>query len=293
MPILNKPKFIQKYITQGRPELRNGSQVALETSLLFNGMLALAARFSTIPCFDHLLQVNRGCQFAKRAQNIYYESLRSIQTPSIEFLQGCTLLAWYTYLSGPDSQGWLLIGTCIRLAYELGINTVDTEVDGESCSINAAEWQREEELRRVWWSVWELDTFASAIGCRPHAIDPARTAVKLPASDAAWFAGEPVESVLVDHDPLHTWHCLRDCPNQEERAWFLVVNHLLLAACELSQQRVPQQQKIEDLDMALSCFALLLPPQFHLESAFGDMYFDPENFTRCNWIISTNIMLQG
>ena len=256
-------------------------------------MLALAARFSTIPSFGNLLQTDRGCEFAKSAQNVYYESLRSIKTPTIGYLQGCTLLAWYTYLSGPDSQGWLLIGTCVRLAHDLGVNKVDSVVNGESYLTTANGWQQEEELRRVWWSIWELDTFASAIGCRPHAIDPTRTAVRLPASDAAWFAGEPVESVLVDTDPLHTWHCLRDCPNQDERAWFLVVNHLLLAACELSQQRAPSQQKIEDLEKAISCFDLLLPPQFHLESAFGDLYFNPENFTRCNWILATNIMLQG
>jgi hypothetical protein len=40
----------------------------------------------------------------------------------MEYLQGLLILAFYLYSMEPDPQGWLLIGACSRLAYELGLN---------------------------------------------------------------------------------------------------------------------------------------------------------------------------
>ncbi len=138
-----------------------------------------------------------------------------------------------------------------------------------------------------------MDTFASAISCRSHTIDRTKAAVKLPVSDENWFADIPVESVVIDPDPLQAWHCLKDCPNQDERAWFLLSNYLLLIAHDLGQLRRPSPEDIENIEKAVACYVLVLPPRFHLDSDSEPILFNSENFAQCNWIVCTNVMIQG
>lgn len=254
-------------------------------------MLALAARFSGNTMFKDTHPVNRGEQFALKAKEICRN--HPPRNSSLEFLQGCILLAWYHYLSGPDSQGWLLVGMCTRLAHDLGLEKVDklgttiTEIE------SPIHWRKLEERRRAWWSVWELDTFASAVSCRPHSIDRARMVVRLPVSDENWFSDTPQDSPVVDPDPLHAWHALRDSPNQDERAWFLVSNYLLLIAHELLSQNEPGPQAIKDIERAVCCFNSALPPHCRVDGGLEQAIFNSTHFVKWNWVICTNIMIQG
>ncbi|KAH7204827.1 hypothetical protein DER44DRAFT_748275 [Fusarium oxysporum] len=152
---------------------------------------------------------------------------------------------------------------------------------------------KKEGLRRVWWSVWELDTFSAAVACRPHTIDRMTMQVKLPVSDKNWFADMFVESSIINPDPVHSWHTLRDCPNQDERAWFLLINYLLLTAHDLGQQQNLQRKEIQEIEKAISCYTLILPPQFNLLEDLNPSSFRPNRVSNFNWIIVTNIMLQG
>lgn len=289
LPLFHKPRFLETYVLNQKVGDKRYENASLETSLILHGILALSARFSSSPHFNGTLPVQRGEAFGERAKAVYGEALRTLREPTLQYLQGCVLLGFYLYSSEPDSQGWMIIGMCSRIAYDLGLDKVDANRrDQNLCS---KEWSMREELRRAWWCVWELDTFASAIACRPATIDRMKMHVQLPVSDQAWFADNPIESAIIDPDPLSAWHTLRNCPNQDERAWFLLTNFLLLVAHDLGQQRKPDPQLIEDIESAVACYALLLPPRFHLNS--GSIFFDSEHFRNSNWIISTNIMLQG
>ncbi|EWZ80009.1 hypothetical protein FOWG_15874 [Fusarium oxysporum f. sp. lycopersici MN25] len=199
-------------------------------------MLALAARFSSAPHFEKP-NVLKGEEFAESAKDMYYCCLRAAQKNTLEFLQGCTLLAFQLYLHGPTTEGWMVIGTCTRLANELGLHAIDFQSESDVFSPVSLEWSKKEGLRRVWWSVWELDTFSAAVACRPQTIDRMTMQVKLPVSDKNWFADMFVESSIINPDPVHSWHTLRDCPNQDERAWFLLINYFLLTAHDLGQQQ--------------------------------------------------------
>lgn len=262
----------------------------LKSSLLLNCVLALAARFSKSLYFDGTPVLEKGAQFGRQAADLYYDSLRApLHRPSLEHLKGCILFAFYLYVSGPSNEGWLVIGTCTRLAYEMCLHRTDIDCLNYT-SESAAEWSHKEEMRRVWWSIWELDTFSSAIACRPHALDRHSCMVKLPVSDETWFADQKVESVIIDPDALHTWHALRDCGNQDERAWFLVCNYLLLIAHDIGQQYFVDAAKIADIASALACYSLLLPERFHVTDSF---HAAGATVAQHNWILATNIMLQG
>ncbi|EXL90201.1 hypothetical protein FOIG_16538 [Fusarium odoratissimum NRRL 54006] len=191
---------------------------------------------------------------------MYYCCLRAAQKNTLKFLQGCTLLAFQLYLHGPTTEGWMVIGTCTRLANELGLHAIDFQSESDVFSPVSLEWSKKEGLRRVWWSVWELDAFSAAVACRPHTIDRMTMQVKLPVSDKNWFADMFVESSIINPDPVHSWHTLRDCPNQDERAWFLLINYLLLTAHDLGQQQNLQRKEIQEIEKAISCYTLILPP---------------------------------
>ncbi|KAF2009475.1 hypothetical protein BU24DRAFT_75665 [Aaosphaeria arxii CBS 175.79] len=292
VPILHRPRFHAKNMSTIMSTSDEDMSTLIRDSLLLNSMFALASRFSSSPYFRNVLDAEKGTDFAERAKRIYYEKLRTIRNPSLEFLQGCTLLAFYSYSYNPDLEGWLIIGTCTRIASDLGLNSIDINYGDETRKISALEWSNKEEQRRLWWSIWELDTFSAAIACRPHTIDFAKIRVQLPVSDDFWFADIQVESAIINPDPVHSWHALRNCPNQDERAWFLVMNYLLLTAHDLGQRQYVTQDEVEEIENALSCYALLLPRQFHLPGGPSLLSSSP-NVPRFNWIISTNIMLQG
>lgn len=238
----------------------------------------------------------RGEEFAKEARWLYEASTRSEHlTSNLMYLHGCILLSFYQLSSGPCSFGWILTGVCIRLAYDLGLDITDedvsTELGKEAVQWSSTEdWAQREELRRAWWSVWELDAYASTLSGRPYAIDQTQMHVLLPAPDVNWVSKTPIASTFIGSDPSSVWQCLQGSANQDERAWFLVANVLLLQAHALWRRRAVPIKAKEDMEYALSCFALILPQSFHTSS--GSIVFDEDNFQKCNWVVLTNIILQ-
>lgn len=272
-------------------------KLSFETSFLLNNMASLSSRFSDHSGFAGISASEKGHGFAKQARSLYEASARDSENfaSSLSYLQGCILLSFYQLTYGPSSFGWNLTGVCIRLAYDFGLDMTDEDaIDESRDSANQwssiEDWSRREELRRIWWSVWELDAYSSTLSGRPYAIDQTQMHVLLPAPDVNWFSQKPITSVFIGSDPASAWKCLQDSPNQDERAWFLVANALLLHAHSLWRRRVVSTKSKDDMEYALSCFALILPQHFHLNS--GSMVFDEDNFAKSNWIMLTNILLQ-
>ena len=272
--------------------------LSLETAFILNGIMALAARFSNAAHFTNVTPTCRGEAFAKEAQSIYADATR-LQgdgfSPSLEYLQGCILLAFYHNTNSSNSFGWTLTGVCTRLAYDLGIDIIDEDICQQPEIFvdqldTLEEWVLREELRRAWWTVWELDTFASTVARRPYTIDRNKMCVLLPVSDEHWFAEQPIASSPVGHTPVTAWRSLQGSPNQDERAWFLVANFLMALAYDLKATKIVSTQAKAEMESALDCFSLSLPARFRMTSC--SFVFSDATFVRSNWIISTNIMLQ-
>ena len=260
--------------------------------------MALAARFSNAAHFADTAPIYRGDVFAQQAQSIYADATR-LQgngfSPSLEYLQGCILLAFYHNTNSSNSFGWTLTGVCTRLAYDLGIDMIDEEICQQPDLFanqwnTIEEWLHREELRRAWWSVWELDTFASTVARKPYTIDRGKMCVLLPVSDQCWFGEQPIASAPVGNTPATAWRSLQGSPNQDERAWFLVGNVLMALAYDLKASKVVSAQSKAEMESALDCFTLSLPAQFRTSSC--RFFFSETTFVRSNWIITTNIILQ-
>lgn len=287
LPLLHRPNFFTKYMVDGSFQKDRLLEVSLEEGLLLHGIFALAARHSNNEYYEGLPPPNRGDNFAERAIQ-YYGKLRLFNSETtLEYLQGCILLAFYLYTAGPSHQAWILTGVCVRLAYDLDLCCMDEE--GSNGETTSTEWPTEEERRRAFWLVWEIDTFASILSMRPRGLNSQRIVVRLPASDEAWFSNHSCESPVVPLDPTKAWKVLLDSPNKDERAWFLVANYLMALAYEAASGQQKSQREHSDLASSITYFSLAVSQRYGLETnppAFGG-----QTFAKANWIIGTHLML--
>ncbi|KAI7772456.1 hypothetical protein LZL87_007817 [Fusarium oxysporum] len=278
LPLLHRPRFFARFMKNGVFGDRNHSNTE---TLLLCGMFALAARHSTNSWFHGIPAPDRGQSFMDKA-NTYYENCQSDQAPSLEYLQGCILLAAYEYASGPSHRAWILAGVCVRLAYDLNLCSMDEQDE-------SSDWSVLEEQRRAFWITWELDTFGSLMSRRPGSINRSMVMVRLPVSDEAWVSDRPVESPIVDPRPSEVWKLLLDSPNQDPRAWFLIANILLSVASEFAAGRFTCQRDKEELIDAITCFSLAMSQRFNLETLERET--SSGDAARHNWIIGMHLML--
>jgi hypothetical protein len=286
LPLLHKPSFQQSLtdrLDRGPDPLKNFNN---EEKLLMYSLFALSSRFSSSPILSHVDPLDRSTIFLSKAKE-FYDQIRALTALDLTCLQGCILLAFCLYTSEASVQGWILIGVCVRIAYDLGLPEMDDDSCEDTLSLDSL---RREEMRRAWWAVWELDTFGSAIHGRPFSIDRRRMSVNLPVSDEVWFSGVEKRSSRMMTRLGSCWESLHSTENGDERAWFLVANQIMSMIHDLSQQKegVSATEKMF-VDNEISCFKLVLPSIFNIESE--GLTFDATTFGRSNWIIGTHLML--
>ncbi|KAK1447359.1 hypothetical protein CMEL01_09198 [Colletotrichum melonis] len=287
LPLLHRPNFFARYIVDGSFHKERLLQVSLEEGLLLYGIFALAARHSNNEYFQGLSPPNRGDNFAEWAIQ-YYGRLRSSDSETtLEYLQGCVLLAFYLYTAGPSHQAWILTGVCVRLAYDLDVCCMDEEDGGNEMA--STKWSAEEERRRAFWLIWEIDTFASILSMRPRGLNSQRIIVRLPVSDEAWFSNNPCESPVIPLNPTQVWRVLLDSPNKDERAWFLVANYLMALAYEAASGQQKSQREYSDLASSITYFSLAVSRRYGLETK--PPVFTARTFANANWIIGMHLML--
>ncbi|KIX94526.1 uncharacterized protein Z520_09912 [Fonsecaea multimorphosa CBS 102226] len=131
-------------------------------------------------------------------------------------------------------KAWRYLGTCIRTAYELNLHLIDAGKQSHESIVNAEKWCIEEEWRRAWWAIWEMDVFASVIRRCPAGIDWSQNETFLPAEDERWYRGEPQQSCFLDINVTARWKTLAATKNRSPIAWFIVLNSLMKDAQTIS-----------------------------------------------------------
>jgi hypothetical protein len=261
-----------------------------------NCLFALTARFSKSNFFAGKAPVERGDVFAERAATIKDPLLKVIEEPPLDLVKSCVLLAFYNLTAGRATPGALLTSLCVRFAYDLGLDALDEAdslrgEDGDR-SHTAPEdvdlWVLKEELRRLWWVIYELDCFVSTLSCQPYGIERGTIRVFLPASDERWFNRRPIPSACLIQSADRIWKSLEGSPNQNPRAWYLVANYL--KSCFADAARQPRKNTAESqaaLEEALVYLKLALPADFELQT----LIMDEDHFGTGNWVISTHLMI--
>lgn len=159
--------------------------------------------------------------------------------PPICLLQASILASFEQLIHGVSGRAWRYLGQCVRMAYELQLHLIDSDKwdDGTSTPVDQAHIYLEEEKRRAWWAIWEMDSFASTIRRLPTAIDWTQIETELPMDDETWFRDESHPSCRLDIDPGVRWKLLEKSGSKGPKAWFIVAQSLMQDAQLLSNPR--------------------------------------------------------
>ncbi|KAJ5464802.1 fungal-specific transcription factor domain-containing protein [Penicillium daleae] len=215
------------------------------------------------------------------------------EMPPLCVLQALIVATHCRLSQGVRGKAWRSLGLCVSLIYETNLHLLDSRTALNTKNIH--QWQDDEEKRRAFWAIWEMDVFASTIRRTPTAIDWNRMEILLPVDNTQWFSGQPTSSCFMERDPNQRWKTLQDSGSQSPKAWFLVINSLMKDAqivCDpqevlggrhyyqpnpnqqlpTAESAVEARQKLETLANAVRCFSLALPGQIHYRDqylAFG------------------------
>ncbi|RFU34099.1 hypothetical protein B7463_g2204, partial [Scytalidium lignicola] len=150
----------------------------------------------------------------------------------LSLLQTLILVTHWLLIRNARGRAWRYLGTCVSVAYELNLHLVDSE--DEAGEPNSSSWCADEERRRAWWAVWEMDVFASIVRRCPTIIDWAQMKTCLPAQDDRWFRGQPQRSCLLYASAIDRVRALKLSGNQSPVAWYIVINSLVKEARDIS-----------------------------------------------------------
>ncbi|KAK5046901.1 hypothetical protein LTR84_007255 [Exophiala bonariae] len=178
--------------------------------------------------------------YAELAINYAEEALNQCgdEAPPLCVLQALILTTHWLIIKGVRGKAWRYVGICTRLLFELGIHATDANVefDGEYLA-DPEKWCRDEEGRRAYWAVWEMDQYASHIKRLPITSDWTRDGVHLPAEDEKWLAGRPQRSCALARDLIDRCKNLQATGSKSTRAWYIVIASLNAVAHDIVYSR--------------------------------------------------------
>ncbi|KEF60672.1 uncharacterized protein A1O9_02233 [Exophiala aquamarina CBS 119918] len=221
---------------------------------------ALLAPICAFACKDAtlLFQQNpdrsKASDFADLAIKFVDEAIAQCgdEAPPLCVLQALILTTHWVIVRGVRGRAWRYVGLCVRVAFELGLHITDVDVRPEAYSRSPEKWCEEEERRRAYWAVWDMDQFASHIKHIPITIDWAQYEVCLPVEDDRWFDGRPQRSCALAGDLINRSKDLHATGNKSPRAWFIVIASLNAEANELAypQEKIHRRSRERVLAIA-------------------------------------------
>lgn len=150
------------------------------------------------------------------------------------------------------------------MAYELGLHAVDVGDPYRRGTDDVTRWCFDEERRRAWWAIWEMDAFASTIRRCPLGVDWDEMETCLPVRDGCWFERRFQRSCFFEAKPIDRVRALRECGSESSAAWMVVVTALMREAHSLSKPKARRQigdaeERAAVVSHALRCYTVALP----------------------------------
>lgn len=286
--LFHEPSFAEK--------LSNISSLWQLTALLA-AIAGYASRFlerPNIPTGDGCRPTETNYQpgyFVDRASNYTNKALMECddEMPPLCVIQALIIVTHCQLTRGVRGKAWRSLGLCVSLAYETNLHLLDSGTAARTA--DPQQWQADEEKRRAFWAIWEMDVFASTIRRTPTAINWQHMEILLPVDNANWFSGNPIPSCFMETEPNQRWKTLQESGNQSSKAWFIVINSLMKTAQTTADPRgasavgspghyrpshrtsTPEaiteiRQKLETLANAVHCFSLALPDHLHYRDQY-------------------------
>jgi hypothetical protein len=175
-------------------------------------------------------------RFAQLAGDYVETALKEYEDdpPPLHLLQAFILVTHWRIIKGVRSRAWRDVGLCIRIAFEISLNTVDANKNQDFSSSDVARWCDQEEKRRAYWAIFEMDQFTNALKQVIVSLDWTSNQVYLPVEDEKWFSGEIQQSCPLPSDLMERPKILSARGNKSGKAWYLVMCSLLREAYDLA-----------------------------------------------------------
>ncbi|KAL0257612.1 hypothetical protein SLS55_008426 [Diplodia seriata] len=196
----------------------------------FAAMLAYAARFETPPpervedgsMGGVLVGTPDHSQFHRHSLKFLDDAIAECadEPPSLCLVQVLIVITFNQLIQGVRGRAWRSLGLCVRMAYELGLHEVDSGEPYRQApqgTHRLTRWCFDEERRRAWWAIWEMDAFASTIRRCPLAIDWTEVETYLPVLDNFWFERQYHRSCFLKAKPIDRVRALRESKNERLR----------------------------------------------------------------------------
>lgn len=240
--------------------------------------------------------------FLRKALKLVDEAIAECddEPPPICVIQALIIATHCQLTRGVHGKAWRSLGLSVRLAYEINLHLIDAQDGVDSRHQSSLEWRDNEEKRRAWWAIWEMDVFASAIKRTPTAVSWSQMETYLPVDDYYWFQDQPAPSTFMERDASQRWKSLQSSKNESPKAWYLVINSLMKDAQVLSgphgmrpdqslnqrqwssrvhhgsrssggsagRKNTNTSQELEMLRNAVQCFVLALPSHLRYRTQY-------------------------
>ncbi|KAI1816753.1 hypothetical protein GGS20DRAFT_536077 [Poronia punctata] len=164
----------------------------------------------------------------------------------------------------------------VRLVLMMGLHHLDAPPDESSPTLAPPrDWAELEERRRTFWGVFCIDSHCSISTGWPHLIDMSEVTTHLPATEAAFHTGEPLETYSI-HDVFRGEHPYSSFAGNAIVCH--IFNLILRHAHRLKANDSPEDyehgaywNRHRDLDNTLSSAFMFLPPAFGLPDNYRDL----------------------
>ncbi|KAI8717017.1 Fungal-trans domain-containing protein [Fusarium sp. LHS14.1] len=184
IPVIHYPRFREEIKQEpGRQRLR----VVLDAMLVATLRFIDGRRYSlSADDIERLIE--------ERHNSVLISTMRSL---SIESLQALVILAFTTIGDGEPSATWPSIASMTRTVDFLQL-MMEREISRTRYLVltmplpNSIDWVQEEERRRVFWNVFNLDRYCSITTGWSTGIASDKINLRLPANGSYWYAETPV-----------------------------------------------------------------------------------------------------
>jgi hypothetical protein len=234
LSIFHQPSF---------PDKIRGIQDRNHLIALFAAMFSLSSRLATDDETTHDGTAGRASrqEFHDLSLQYIHTSLEDCSnSPPLCLLQAITLAGYYKLVNGVYGPAWRLVGTGVRIAYELRLHLIDCKGYSRAplSDSELMAWSRDEERRRCWWALWEMDIFSSTIQRAPTAIDWSANETFLPITDEHWFTNTYQASCLLHGGPEERLERLKTSGNENSVAWCNLMASLMHDGRLLCQESI-------------------------------------------------------
>lgn len=166
------------------------------------------------------------------ALQLFEDAIRQYgdEPPPLCLLQAAIINTSYSLNHGIHGSSWRSLGLCIQLAYELNLHLTDFQLYQNESSTNLpdlGQWVQEEERRRAWWAIWELDSYASTIRRCPSVLRTGDIQTLLPVPDDMWFQYRYQSSTFLRPKTLNSLRALKTSGNESSLAWLIMTIFLM------------------------------------------------------------------